>query len=300
MGHFGHTPVRSYHSKLRIIVGTLSTVVVTLLSVLVYVLSSGRPDSVQASNSNTAWAAVPTQTEILVSRARIEQGMQIDGSYLTTLAVPIGEIPEGSVLATRSGEIVGSYAKQLVPAGAFIQSELFSREVPVSSDTIPPGMRAVTINLDARAGVAGHVRPFSRVDVLCTYEQKGMKEIGVVVPYAKVFSVNGDTSLNNQSSNSAKDASSVTLVVKEEDALKIELARTVGALSLNLVGNTTEIPSYKQAFSLTQKNLFNNSPEPIMEVKKLGTMTMRRPRDQKLVTFYLTEKGWQEEQESDS
>lgn len=300
MSYFGHTPVRSYHSKLRFIVGTLSAVVMTLLTLLFFVLQSGSSNQKPKFAPGNAWAAVPTQTEVLISRGRIEQGMQIDDLLLSTLMVPAGEIPEGALVVTKKAEIVGAYAKQLIPSGALIQAELFSREIPVSSETIPPGMRAVTINVDSRAGVAGHVKAFSRVDVLCTYDSRGIKEIGVVVPYAKVFSVNGDTIGSNQGNTASRESSSVTLIVKEEDALRIELARTVGALSLNLVGNTTEIPSFRQTNSISQRNLFDNQPEPTKEIKIIGKMTMKSPRDQKMVTFILTEKGWQEEREISS
>ena len=89
----------------------------------------------------------------------------------------------------------------------------------------------------------------------------------------------------------------MTLIVKEEDALRIELARTVGALSLNLVGNTTEIPKFKQTTTFSAKSLFENQPEPTAEVKIIGTMTMKSPKDQKNVKFVLTDKGWQEERD---
>lgn len=217
MSYFGHAPVRSYYSKLRFIVGTLSAVVMTLLTLLVFVLSSKSADQKPTLEPGNAWAAVPTQTEVLVSRGRIEQGMQIEPSLLSTLSVPVSEIPDGAMVSGKRSEILGAYAKQLIPAGAFIQAELLTKDILPSSETIPPGMRAVTISVDSRAGVAGHVRPFSRVDVLCTFEKGGSKEIGVVVPYAKVFSVNGDIGDNRTNAVS----NSVTLVVKEEDALRL-------------------------------------------------------------------------------
>jgi Flp pilus assembly protein CpaB len=297
--YFGHSPVRNYTVKLRWLVGALTGVVALLTLLLAVVLHSSSQPAITAQNDpGAAWAASSNLREILISRARIEHGMEIDGSYLSTTAVSEANLPEGYILASRKSEVIGRYAKQMIPPGAFLQNDLVSNEPLVSSETIPAGMRAVTVTVDSRAGVAGHVKPFSRVDVLCTYESKGMKEIGVVVPYAKVFSVNGMTTPSGQAGGAQQESNSVTLIVKEDDALRIELARTVGALSLNLVGNTTEIPTLRSTSPISQKQLFHEAgPVEIESVKILGRMTMRSPRDGKLVTFLLTEKGWQDERE---
>jgi pilus assembly protein CpaB len=278
------------------IVSALSGVVVILLGLLFFVLNTNSKNPVK--DPSEAWAAQPTNVDILVSRAQIEQGMLIEPALLTSQSFPREAVPIGAILETNRQSVLGKFAKQMIPTGALVQEELISEQMPLSSETIPPGMRAVTINLDSRAGVAGHVKPFSRVDVLCTYDNKGSKEIAVVVPYAKVFSVNGNTGPTNQTAVGNQEMSTVTLVVREEDALRIELARAVGALSLNLVGNTTVVSNTASTSPISQKHLFTpKDPEVVESVKIFGRSTIKR--DGRTVTFILTDKGWQEEKSGD-
>ena len=96
-------------------------------------------------------------------------------------------------------------------------------------DRIPPGMRAMTVRVDATSSVEGWARSGSIVDVLLTEKDKTT----VVAELVKILSSERSTSTSDLEPNRAVP-STVTLLVTQEQCLAINTAIPLGRISLVL------------------------------------------------------------------
>ncbi|MBX7139149.1 MAG: Flp pilus assembly protein CpaB [Oligoflexia bacterium] len=135
-------------------------------------------------------------------------------------------------------EIKGHFARSLVVAGQPLHRDMITAVRPANAITanIPDGFRAVTIRVDVRTSVEGFVQAGAKVDVNWSSTIKGRPAIKVIVQNAKVLSAERRTDV--AAPNGAPVPSTVTLLVSDKDAGKIQLASTTGTLSLSLRGDT--------------------------------------------------------------
>lgn len=294
-GFRAYAPSHAYALKLRWIVSGLSGVVVLLVGLLVVVLQSQRSSQSNPIEPVAAYATVTTHRDILVSAVRIEKGMIVEPAMLKTVSIASEDAPSNVIFADRSADIVGRYASEMIVPGAPLQSDFFSESTPFSLRDIPDGQRAVTIAIDSRAGVAWHIKPFDRVDVLCAFVGKdGQHQLATVVRYAKVFSIDGETRRDLPAGGSA--SKTVTLTVSEKDSKRIELARNIGTLSLTLVGGTSLITGPRSEAPIKANQLFGEIAQTKDE-KPRNVIYFRDPITHQLKTFYLKNNEWIPESE---
>jgi pilus assembly protein CpaB len=113
-----------------------------------------------------------------------------------------------------------------------------------------PGMRAVTVSVSAREGVAGFVFPGDRVDLMLTQTVEGeggpsLKTAETIVRNVRVLATDQRTvSEDAEGKREVKTFSNITMEVTPRIAEKIAVAQTVGQLSLSLrsiADNTAEL-----------------------------------------------------------
>ncbi len=290
---FGGSPVYAYSIKLRWVVGALSSVVLVLLGLLVTVLTGVKPEQeAERPSGSTAWAAQHTLVRVLSASKRIEEGTAIDSFMIQAIGVSPDSIPEGAIREEDRTLLIGKYAKQLIPTGAFLSAELVTSEMMPVLSQIPADMRAVTISLDSRSGVEWFIKAGSRVDVLLTAaNQKGEKQVVPIVPFAKVFSVDGRTDPNAQAGAGAGTTKTVTLIVSELDARKIELGRNVGTLSLTLVGDTVSASLKAPKVPVGLDNLFPRATEETVAETPRNRVTFIDPQTHQRRELVLTSSG---------
>ncbi|MBF9150682.1 Flp pilus assembly protein CpaB [Novosphingobium jiangmenense] len=105
-----------------------------------------------------------------------------------------------------------------------------------------PGMRAVTIPVSARTGVAGFVFPGDHIDLVLTQTVKGNGDAGMALKASETFLKNLRVLATDQSTEQemvegktrVRTFSTVTLEVTPKIAEKIAVAQTVGTISLSL------------------------------------------------------------------
>ena len=98
-----------------------------------------------------------------------------------------------------------------------------------------PGMRAVTVPVNANTAVAGFVFPGDRIDLMMTHEAGGLKATETILRNLRVLATDQSTSQNTVDGRTAVNTfSTVTLEVTPKIAEKIAVAQTVGTLSLSL------------------------------------------------------------------
>jgi len=135
-------------------------------------------------------------------------------------------------------EIKGYYARSAINPNEPLISDLITKVRPTNAITgrIPEGFRAVTISVNATSSVEGWALPGAKVDVVWASRIRGQPGVTVIVQNAQILSA--ERQIDTNSKAGAPVPSTVTLLVTAEDASKIQLASTTGALSLSLRGDT--------------------------------------------------------------
>jgi pilus assembly protein CpaB len=103
-----------------------------------------------------------------------------------------------------------------------------------------PGMRAITIPVSAKTGVAGFVFPGDHIDLVLTQQVKGMgdqplKASETILKNLRVLATDQSTTTETVDGKSVvRTSSTVTLEVTPRIAEKVAVAETIGQLSLSL------------------------------------------------------------------
>jgi len=283
--------------------GGLILAIVVLLIALVAVARNNTPS--QPQTAGQVVASMPNQqpiitpkVEILIAKERIEAGQSLMPYMFNRQAVDPTKLPEGAILARDEAQIAGHFAKEMVSANLPLLRANITSEPPSGlPGMIPPGFRAVTITVDRRSGVEGFAKPNKRVDVLWTYQSnRGEKRVATIVRFAKILSAGGKTGDQTQGGAVNANNTTVTLLVAELDAKKIELARQTGALSLALVGDKdpgklTPNPEIIELRDLLPQGAAENAQEPAHD----GVMYAPDPKTGKTVKWVLINGRWKRE-----
>lgn len=232
---FGATPARLYATKVRWLMGGLLSLVVVLVGVIVCIITT-LPSNVTATVEGTnASASLPQRTAaVAFATKRLEVGTKIVRDDFRIEQLPVALAPLDGVSEVDLPGVEGSYLTALLAPGAPLLRSNISAQLPSSALPIPKGFRAATIVVDQREGVDGFPEPNARVDVLWSYTERGAPKVSTLIHFAKVLSVAGNASPRGRTPLSGPVP--VTLLVSKVDAKRIELARTVGKLSLSLLG----------------------------------------------------------------
>ncbi len=292
-------PAQSYASRVKLIVIALAAVILMLVVVLIMVSMNTTPTPVDGGTGTADGVAVAapnpnaTTIDILTSIQRIEEGAKFDAMMFGTQPVLPDRIPEGAILARDKDFILGKFAKVLINANLPIVRDYISETKPISALNIPPGYRAVTITVDSRTAVEGWARPNTRVDVLWTYQDRdGVKKVATIVRFTKILSVGGATNAEGKPEG-AGAPTTITLLVGEKEAKKIELARTLGSLSLSLVGDqednkvsdTPDVVTIDTILGTPAEKKGNDEPND-------GVMYTQDPKTGKQVRYVLRNGRW--------
>ena len=186
---------------------------------------------------------------IVVAKHDIAPGHTLDANDVAEAAFPPESVPKGSF--RQGAELAGRVtAMQVIQGQPMLDSFLAMTGSGAGAQAIvPPGMRAVTIEVNEFSGVAGLLVPGCRVDVVSTLadQQSKVSVARTIVQNVKVLAVGQRLTINNagaknESAMSAEAAvaRSVTMLVKPREAEAIELASSSGRIRLVLRGSFDE------------------------------------------------------------
>ncbi len=183
------------------------------------------------------WVAAKSDTattQVVVASVDIELGSKINPQMLGTVSWPTSAVPQGAFTDMKSlNERVVKVAiprgdaileRKLAPAGA--QGGL--------SAVISQGKRAMTVRVNDVIGVAGFALPGNYVDVMVNTQQEGGRDNKISLTVLEQVLVLAVAQESSRDDLKPKVVSAVTLEVSPEDAEKLDLARSVGSLSLVL------------------------------------------------------------------
>ncbi len=197
---------------------------------------------------------------VVVANADIGATVEIKASMVESRQVARALAP--SMAFSRVEDVVGRVAATAIPKGMSLSPSLLAPKgtPPGMAVRIPDGYRAVAVNIDESAGVAGWVKSGSRVDVvvMLSVRREGRTEnvSKMVLQNVEVLAVGQD--LGTTTDVSANLAKSVTLLVEPRDVPKLHLAATRGKIRLAM-RNQNDVTG--QHVDLTTDNdLLSNAP----------------------------------------
>ncbi len=192
--------------------------------------------SVEPLNEEVALGTVV----LLAANSKIPKGTKLTPAYIREVHWPRDQVPEGAVRKIDDIENMFTTAS-LVENQPILRGSLAANPPSLGiGDLLTPGMRAVTINVNATSGIEGWATPGAHVDVLLTYmDPKDAKNTTIVaVENAVVLSYGGSAKTeSNDDMDRDKNLTSsttATLAVSVEDSLKIQTAIAMGRITLAL------------------------------------------------------------------
>ncbi|MET1085146.1 MAG: Flp pilus assembly protein CpaB [Burkholderiales bacterium] len=182
--------------------------------------------------------------KVVVAAVDVDLGSRLNPQMLSEVEWPSGSVPSGAFRDIKT--LQDRVAKTSIMRGEAI---LEAKLAPVGtkgglSAVIGEGKRAITVKVNEVIGVAGFALPGNYVDVLVNTQQDGQgadaKQISkIVLEHMLVLAVAQEASRDD---TKPKVVNAVTLEVTPEEAEKLDLARSVGTLSLVLRNQVDKDP----------------------------------------------------------
>lgn len=219
---------------------------------------------------------------VVVARLDINLGTKLTPEMLKTIPWPTGNIPSGALSnpETLEGRVLRASVQRDEPI-------LESRLAPIGtkgglSAVVAEGKRAITVRVNDVIGVAGFALPGNFVDILVNttddtrgnVSNKDQTISKTVLEHILVLAVAQEATRDD---TKPKVVNAVTLEVTPEQAEKLDLARSVGSLSLVLRNQVDSDPT--DTVGITKQQLLYGENEPVA-----AAQTVSKPRPAKRVT----------------
>lgn len=169
---------------------------------------------------------------VVIASSNVQPGSPLDASLLKPIPWSGAMVPPESF--SDPEKLNGRIARQEIRMGEpILESKLAPQDARGGlASIILPGKRAITVRVNDVVGVAGFALPGSYVDILLSARDGAGQPISkVVLSRVKVLAVAQETASDP---NKPKVVNAVTLELTPEESEKLDLARTIGSLSLVL------------------------------------------------------------------
>jgi pilus assembly protein CpaB len=213
-------------------------------------------------------AALATR-QVAVAAVDIDIGSRLTPQMVKVVPWPAGSVPDGA--AAEAPPLVDRVVRTAIAKG---EPVLEAKLAPVGttgglSAIVAEGKRAMTVRVNDVVGVAGFALPGNYVDILVnTFEDgagastdKDRSVSKIVLEHILVLAVAQEA---GRDETKPKVVNAVTLEVTPEQAELLDLARSVGTLSLVLRNQVD--PSPAQTAGATKNRLLSIAPPPAAPV----------------------------------
>jgi len=213
--------------KRPVIFVALAGLAAMLASVVVYSALKKREAEVQKAMAKTVY--------IVVAANDLPLGSKIDPGDLKLTRWSADSIPDGAFM--NPSQVAGAFVKnQFVTNEPIVAAKLFlgQKTAGVMPLLIPPGMRAVSVQVDEVSDIAGFILPHAHVDILVAVANQGGG--GSDKPFSKIVLQNVEVLAVAQEVEKKKDEPElvkvVTVLVTPQDSERLALATREGVLHL--------------------------------------------------------------------
>jgi len=198
-------------------------------------------------------------TPVIAALLPLATGAQIEERDLRILDWPSNMIPPGTFSDVQ--KVIGRVVKIDIAENEPILEAKLAPEGSHEgfSSLIPPGMRAMTVQVNVYSGVSGFILPGANVDVMVTVSSMADKEESstrIILENVKVLAVDQTFAKDNADPVTVQ---SVTLLVTPAQAEKLALAANEGKLLLMLRNAADQEATDTQGVQLGE--LINRKPE---------------------------------------
>src|SRR3954467_6776779 len=224
--------------KLALLVGAL------VIAVITAVMAKNMFAGAGAQQANAA-PAVPVGPKVLVAKKALPVGTIIDPDSFTFQPWP-KELMQGAYYVEGQPDtknLAGTVVRYAIAAGQPVTrgSLVGPQDRGFLAAALGPGMRAITVPVNASTGVAGFVFPGDHVDMVLTQQVEGggdgpsLKVSETIVRNLRVLATDQRiTDKDKDGKIEVKTFANVTLEVTPKIAEKIAVAQSLGTLSLSL------------------------------------------------------------------
>jgi pilus assembly protein CpaB len=215
--------------------------------------------------------ATGSANKLVVAVSDIDLGSRLTPAMLKAVDWPANSMPKGAF--TTPAELDSRVLRASVLSG---EPVLESKLAPVGSKgglsaVVTEGKRAMTVRVNDVIGVAGFALPGNYVDIIVNTQEEGAKGGNrgdqtiskIVLEHILVLAVAQEVTRDE---TKPKVVSAVTVEVTPEQAEKLDLARSVGTLSL-MLRNQVDL-KMAGTDGATKATLLNAPPEPIVTAEK--------------------------------
>ena len=197
-----------------------------------------------APQAEAAPAVVETGPRVLVAQRALPTGTIITADAIGYQLWPEEMVKDAYFIDGESdvSKLLGTVVRHPVTAGEPVtQGTLVSPgDRGFLAAALGPGMRAITVPVDARTGVGGFVFPGDRVDMVLTQSISGvegqpLKTSETIIRNLRVLATDQSTTQETvEGKTVVNEFRTVTLEATPKIAEKIAVAQTIGDLSLSL------------------------------------------------------------------
>jgi pilus assembly protein CpaB len=176
-------------------------------------------------------------------------------------------------------KLIGTVVRNTVTAGQPVtQGSLVSPgDRGFLAAALGPGMRAITITVSQKTGVAGFIFPGDHVDLLLTQAvDGGLKTTETILRNLRILATDQSTDTEIIDGKSiVRQSKTVTLEVTPRIAEKIQVAETIGSLSLSLRSIADNQSELERAIASGTVKVPTGASK--LEEDRLLTQAMNRP-----------------------
>lgn len=201
--------------------------------------------SQQAVQTVVAPAAKEEVHEVLVADSDLPAGTFVKPQHLRWQRWPTDDVPETYVLkgARSQDEMIGAVVRNRIAAGEPIVDGAVVKpgERGFLAAVLSPGMRAVSVPINATSSNSGLIFPGDRVDLILTQSlvdsqsDGGMRRVSeTVMRDVRIIAMGTETNDDPREGQSNERAKTATLEVTPRQAEEVTLLTELGKLSLSL------------------------------------------------------------------
>jgi pilus assembly protein CpaB len=213
----------------------------------------------------TRWLSdqASTTQQLVVAGRDVNLGQPLNAGVLELVPWPASAVPKGSF--TNLKDLEGRVLLTSLQRGEPI---LEGRLAPIGtrgglSAVIPGGRRAITVKVNEVVGVAGFALPGNFVDVMVNAQDDNQKPVSkIVLERILVLAVAQEASRDD---TKPRVVNAVTLEVTPDQAEKLDLARSIGTLSLVLRNQVDQEAS--ATLGVRKSDLLGQSSEAVAPPK---------------------------------
>lgn len=234
------------------------------------------PRDVATKSSKTSTVGSPQDEDLILLPAptrNVAKGEKLSAIPLTSIQWPKSRLSTEYLrdFVSSPQAVAGTALPKYlpIPLAALSQGAAEGNQV---TERIPQGMRAITVRVDAESAVEGWAQSGNFVDVILVRVGKellGGLETKVIAENVRILSAGRSAEPLGNEQTAPNPPSTVTLLVNQEDALKIKTGVSLGKLTFALRGFSDQLPT--TITRLDQRTLLGQTRSSTSSPNIIGT-----------------------------